>query len=229
MSHSNLFYDATMPMLRFLTGRFGKITIEGIDNIPASGGGIVVANHISYVDPLLLGSHLALSGRRTRALAKESLFRVPVVKNLFIKWGHIPVHRATDNAKNSLSTAIERINEGEVIGVYPEGTIPRNGEWLGDFKTGATRLALETDCWIVPVVQVGSEKILPRNSKNKGKDLLKSLLKRPEVTIRILPPFNPKEELSYFESNKDQVKLGTQLIREHIVSSLSELKPQPII
>ncbi len=62
--------------------------------------------------------------RQVRALAKESLFRKPILGNAMRNMGHIPVHRGGASAKDSLGTAVLKIKEGELIGIYPEGTVP---------------------------------------------------------------------------------------------------------
>jgi 1-acyl-sn-glycerol-3-phosphate acyltransferase len=134
---------------------------EGRERLPASGGVIVVANHISNADPLALGQFLAYSGRWPRFLAKSSLFGVPVVGRLLRGAGQIPVERGSSHAGDALAAARAALEAGQAVVVYPEGTITRDPDlWPMRGRTGAARLALATGCPVVPVGQWGAEEFL---------------------------------------------------------------------
>lgn len=183
------FYDLVVGVLGFLSRRMARIEVEGLDRIPAQGGVILTPNHVSHVDPVILGTTLRRSGRRTRALAKASLFSAPGVGLVLTKMGHIPVYRDSAQATEALRSAIEQVRLGEVLAVYPEGTVPKDGARLGPFKTGAARLALATGAPVVPIAQVGSDAVLPA-VKTRGtlRPLLTSFLRRRSVRIIVGEP-----------------------------------------
>lgn len=154
------FYTRVINFVHFFAKGISRVTLNGQSNIPPQGGAIIVPNHVSNIDPVLLG--VAVSRvRPLRALAKESLFRLPVVGNVLSKMGHIPVHRGTAQGGESLATALEAIQEGRLVALYPEGTIPANHVRLGKGKTGAARLALATGAPVIPVGQWGAQHVMP--------------------------------------------------------------------
>jgi 1-acyl-sn-glycerol-3-phosphate acyltransferase len=146
-----------VPTLRGLTRRDWR----GTENLPPEGGVIVVTNHLSYFDPLVIGHFLHDNGRRPRFLAKASLFDIPVVGRFLRSAGQIPVHREKRTAGDALREACAAIDHGECVVVYPEGTITRDPAlWPMIGKTGAVRMALRTGCEIVPVAQWGAQDVL---------------------------------------------------------------------
>jgi 1-acyl-sn-glycerol-3-phosphate acyltransferase len=129
--------------------------------LPQTGGLVVVANHISNVDPIVLAQYLAFSGRWGRFLAKDSLFRVPVVGRILAAAGQIPVQRHTRSAADALKAAIEAVRQGKVVVVYPEGTITTDPDlWPMAGKTGAARIAYATGAPLIPVAQWGAQDIM---------------------------------------------------------------------
>lgn len=182
---------------------------------------VIVPNHVSNIDPVLLG--VAVSRvRPLRALAKESLFRLPVVGNVLSKMGHIPVHRGTAQGGESLATALEAIQEGRLVALYPEGTIPANHVRLGKGKTGAARLALATGAPVIPVGQWGAQHVMPLR-KNPLISIVRSAFTRPRVTVSIGEPVkwsvwdgNP------IESIKDQPQQLVVSMTEDIMLAISQ-------
>lgn len=135
--------------------------IDG-EKIPEFGGCVVAVNHVSHLDPLTLGLFLIEQGRLVRYLAKDALFRTPVVKHIVRDAGQIPVTRMSEGAASAFDAAVEAVRRGEVIGVYPEGTITRDPDgWPMRGKTGAARIGLATGCPVIPVGQWGAQDILP--------------------------------------------------------------------
>ena len=132
------------------------------EKIPAEGGCVVVVNHISHLDPMTLGWFLYEHGRLVRYLAKEALWRTPVLKHIVEDAGQIPVARMTDGAASAFDAAVEAVRRGECVGIYPEGTITKDPDgWPMRGKTGAARIALETGCPVIPIGQWGAQEILP--------------------------------------------------------------------
>jgi 1-acyl-sn-glycerol-3-phosphate acyltransferase len=139
----------------------------GGDHIPPVKTGVVVAaNHISHADPLTFAHFLWDNGRATRFLAKESLFRIPVIGKIIARCGQIPVYRHTGDAAVAYRDAVQAVRDGECIVIYPEGTITRDPElWPMVGKTGAARVALETGCDVIPTAQWGAHELLPPYQK----------------------------------------------------------------
>lgn len=223
---SDGFYDFIVRCVRMLSWCVARIEIEGLERIPQEGGVILVSNHISYADPLLLGGAITRR-RRVRALAKESLFRAPIVGWILRKMGHVPVHRGTDKASEALASAIDELNDGGAIFIYPEGTVPRNGEWLGNFKTGAARLALATGAPVIPIAQIGAEQVLPaRKDQHPIKTLLRAFIHRPTVRIVVGEPFRPLAlpGMPPQPENREQAQAVGQELRLSLVSLLKTIK-----
>ena len=135
---------------------------RGTQNLGQHGQGIVVApNHISFLDPLMMAHFLHDNGRPPRFMGKQSVFEVPLVGRLIHNAGQIPVSRDKDPHK-ALAKAVEAVNRGECLVMYPEGTITRDpGGWPMTGKTGALRVALETGAPLIPIAQWGANKIMP--------------------------------------------------------------------
>ncbi|MGH8774958.1 MAG: lysophospholipid acyltransferase family protein [Jiangellaceae bacterium] len=147
---------------------------RGSEHLPGVGVGVVVTpNHISHVDPLTFAHFLWDNGRAPRYLAKEAVFRIPVVGRIIAACGQIPVYRESRDAAQAFRDAVAAVKAGECVGIYPEGTITRDpGLWPMTGKTGAARVALETGCAVIPVAQWGPQDILAPYSKR----------------LRLLPP-----------------------------------------
>jgi 1-acyl-sn-glycerol-3-phosphate acyltransferase len=126
---------------------------------------IVACNHISYLDPLTNGDAVVRAGRRPRFLAKQELFRIPVVGTVLRGAGQIPVARGKGDT-SSLDRAKEALRRGEVVVVYPEGTVTKRDDSLPmEGKTGVVRLALETEVPIVPMASWGSQAVWQKSGR----------------------------------------------------------------
>ena len=150
------------PVLRTVTRLWTDETWRGTENIPMTGPAIVVPNHISSLDPVLVGVFLAYNGRWPHFLAKESMFRAPVLGRLMAGAAQIPVHRGSVKAKDSLVSARAALDAGQVVVLYPEGTITYDPEeWPMAVHTGAARLAIDSGVPVIPVGQWGASYAFP--------------------------------------------------------------------
>lgn len=151
------------PVLMALTRRDWR----GTEHLPPVGTGVVVSpNHVSYVDPFTFAHFLWDNGRAPRYLAKEAVFRIPVLGRVIGACGQIPVYRDSQDAARAYSDAVAAVERGECVGIYPEGTITRDPElWPMVGRTGAARVALETGCAVIPVAQWGPQRLLPPYAK----------------------------------------------------------------
>jgi 1-acyl-sn-glycerol-3-phosphate acyltransferase len=131
------------------------------DKIPAEGGAVLAANHVSHVDPATFAHLVYDHGRLPRFLAKAELFDVPVAGRIITSMGQIPVRRLTTDASLAFSAAVNAVEEGKIVIVYPEGTITRQADlWPMVGKTGAARIALTAGVPLIPVAQWGAQDIL---------------------------------------------------------------------
>jgi len=145
------------PVLLLLTKRRW---VDG-EKIPATGGVVVAANHVSHLDPFTFAHFLYAHGRLVRFLAKAAVFKIPVAGAIVRSAGQIPVYRLTSDASKAFSAAVAAVEKGECVVVYPEGTITREpAMWPMTGKTGAARIALTAGVPVVPVAQWGPNLIL---------------------------------------------------------------------
>ncbi|MBA2953496.1 1-acyl-sn-glycerol-3-phosphate acyltransferase [Nocardioides sp. CGMCC 1.13656] len=141
---------------------------EWIDgqNIPATGGCIIVLNHVSHVDPLTAAHLVYDHGRLPHYLAKSGLFKNKALGAFFRAAGQIPVERMSKNAAGAFDAAVQAVHDGKCVVVYPEGTITRDPDgWPMTGKSGAARIALETGCPVIPVGQWGAQQLLAPYAK----------------------------------------------------------------
>ena len=154
----------------------------GGSNIPAAGGCLLVANHVSYADPLTVAHLVYDHGRLPRYLAKAELFENRVLRFLLRGAGHIPVDRLR-NAAGAYDAAVAAVRRGECVVVYPEGTITRDPAlWPMRGKSGAARIALATGCPVIPLGQWGVHELLPPYAKRPR------LFPRKTVTVKVGDP-----------------------------------------
>lgn len=146
------------PLLTILTKR----EWTGTENLNADDGGIIVAgNHISWFDPFVIAHVLWNNDRPPRFLAKESVFRIPIVGRVITSAGQIRVYRETSEAIAAVRDAIAAVERGECVVIYPEGTLTRDpGLWPMVGKTGAARVALATRRPLIPVAQWGAQEVI---------------------------------------------------------------------
>ncbi|MDI3313170.1 MAG: lysophospholipid acyltransferase family protein [Mycobacterium sp.] len=133
-----------------------RITFIGEEHIPERGGAVVAMNHTSYVDWLPAAYAAVNRGRRLRFLIKAELQQVPLVNFVIKHAGLIPVDRSA--GADAYVLAVQRLREGELIGVHPESTISRSFE-LREFKSGAARMAHDADVPIIPLIVWGTQRI----------------------------------------------------------------------
>lgn len=155
-------YDLGMKVIG-PTFRFGwKLHVEGAENIPTSGPAILCPNHTSVLDSFFLP--LALP-RRITYVGKAEYMDSWTTKYLFPALGMIPIDRSGGNASERALAAAERIlDDGELFGIYPEGTRSRDGR-LYRGHTGPARLALRTGAPIIPIGIRGARRIMPPEAK----------------------------------------------------------------
>ena len=142
---------------------------EHLERIPSTGPAIIAANHISYLDPFTNGYAVMKASRRPRFLAKDDLFKIPVVGSAIRGAGQIPVDRGAGGSAPLVSAATA-LDEGEVVVIYPEGTVTKSPDSLPmEGKTGAVRLSLMSGVPITPMASWGGQAVWQKSGKGSLK------------------------------------------------------------
>ncbi len=140
-----------------LTLLLARRRMEGLEHIPAQGPALLVCNHVSYLDPVYTAVFVHRARRVPRFLAKASLWQVPVLGRTLSGSRQIPVSRGSADAGSSLAAARAAFADDGVVVIYPEGTITRDPDgWPMTARSGAARLALDSDVPVVPAVHWGT-------------------------------------------------------------------------
>lgn len=151
------------PLLTFL----GRPKVEGLEHVPHSGPVILASNHLAVADSFYLP---LVVRRRITFLAKSEYFTGTGIKGRLLAWfytvaGQVPIDRTdADAAQAALHTAQRLLDQGKLLGMYPEGTRSPDGR-LYKGKTGLARLALETGVPVIPVAMIGTDVVNPPGSR----------------------------------------------------------------
>lgn len=134
---------------------FGGFKSHHADNIPKTGPVLLAPNHISFLDPPIVGSGVS---RMVHFMAKEPLFKIPILGFLIHKVGAFPVKRGTAD-RAALKRALELLSEGKIVCIFPEGTRSHDLNLLPP-ELGFAMIALKSHAPVVPVAVIGAEKSL---------------------------------------------------------------------
>ncbi|MFM7406346.1 MAG: lysophospholipid acyltransferase family protein [Cuspidothrix sp.] len=190
-------WSVVSPMLH----AYFKGKIYGAENVPQSGSVIVVSNHASYFDPPIVSSCVR---RPVAYMAKEELFKVPVLAQAIKLYGAYPVSRGSAD-RNAIRAALEFLENGWALGVFLEGTRTPDGR-ITDPKKGAALLAAKSQAPFLPVSLWGSEQILQPGSA----------LPRPvPLTIRIGELIDPPSSTNRDELERVTKKCATVINEMH--------------
>lgn len=142
-----MFYYIAKYIVLFIINIIYKIHIEGYENIPENGPIIICPNHISFLDPPVIG---ALFTRKIYFMAKVELFKNPIISYILKRGlGAFPVKRGTSDL-NAIKTALKHLKDGHAIGIFPEGTRNKTGK-LGKAEPGVSLLSIKSSTPILPV------------------------------------------------------------------------------
>ncbi|MEX0724704.1 MAG: lysophospholipid acyltransferase family protein, partial [Planctomycetaceae bacterium] len=198
-----LFYQFTLQVVfQFWLGYRAR----GLQNVPPSGGGLILANHQSFLDPLLIGLPLR---RPISYVARDSLFRVPVIGWILRNTYVMPINRSAASPA-MLRDAIRRIEHGFLVGVFPEGTRTHNGD-VGTFKPGFISLIRRARTTVYPVGIAGAHLALPRHAW---------FLKPKRVHVVFGEPLTYAELEPFLEKGNEQQLL--EFIRERVCACQHE-------
>lgn len=167
-----------------------RVRIEGAANIPLTGGVVLTPNHRAYYDMIPVHGPLVVRGdRKPHALLKKEAFANRWVSALFLELGGIPVDRTPGKGGGSLTEASDALARGEIVAVFPQGTIRHEAE-IGELKTGAVRLAAQSGAMIVPVGCSGTQKLWTKGQRPR--------LGGRRVTVHVVvgEPFTPRGDVA---------------------------------
>jgi 1-acyl-sn-glycerol-3-phosphate acyltransferase len=209
-------YLLAKAIIKPTVGPWLRWNIEGLENIPKKGGALLAVNHISYLDPLVAAYIVDKAKRRPRFLAKSDLFDDKRIAWILRGAGQIPVRRGTAEAPMALDQAVEAVRKGELVVIFPEGTITTDPDLLPmAAKTGISRLALMTGAPVIPMALWGTANIWPKGFRKHwwppGQDVL----------VRIGKPMEIQGDL---DDPKDWDRVG-QSVMDQIAALLAGVRP----
>ena len=183
------------PMTRIL----GRRSFEGLQHVALPGPVLVVANHISHLDPVYTAVFLRKSGRVPHIMAKASLWRLPIVGRVVAGTGQIPVERGGGQGQAGLEAAINALQAGKMVLIYPDGTVSRDPEgWPMKPRPGVAAMALAGDFPVVPVVHWGTREVFVPYTKGGFHPL-------PRKKIRVVA--GPAVDLSQYRGRPVDARL----------------------
>ncbi|MGH2806843.1 MAG: lysophospholipid acyltransferase family protein [Actinomycetota bacterium] len=188
--------------------------IEGSENVPAKGPGLIVFNHISFLDPLAAAYIVDNARRVPRFLAKQELFEDKRIAWILRGARQIPVHRGSKDAPMALDAAIAELERGELIVIFPEGTITTDVDLNPmEGKTGLARLALEANVPVIPCALWGTSNIWP-------KGYAKNWRPRQDICARVGEPLTFSGP-----SDRDNLRRVTAEVMDAIGVLVASLRP----
>jgi 1-acyl-sn-glycerol-3-phosphate acyltransferase len=208
-------------VVRPLSRMFTRRQWHGLEHIPRSGGVIVAANHVSWVDPFALGHFVYAAGRIPRFMAKESLFHAFAIGRILRGARQIRVHRGERDGADALRDAVEALRNGEAVLIYPEGTITGDPNcWPMKAKTGVARLSMMSGAPIVPVSQWGPQEIL-------GASRRLHLFPRHTVRIVATKPIYPDFLGWGDQPSRAALRVLTAEVMDRIRTELAVIREEP--
>lgn len=195
------------------------------ERFPATGPVLVVANHVSILDPISCARLVFDHGRMPHFLAKESVFTGPAGA-ILRSAGQIPVQRYSSEAQGALSAAEADLAAGNVVVIYPEGSVTRDPDWWPmEARTGAARLALTTDAVVLPVAQWGPQRLHDYHTKKLH------LRPRTPADYCIGEPIDLSRQRAQVRSGHpltvDLLRETTDLLMGRVRDQLAELRGEP--
>ncbi|MFJ6793378.1 lysophospholipid acyltransferase family protein [Streptomyces sp. NPDC091268] len=172
----------------------GRLTVTCDAAARPAGGSIIVANHTSLADPVVVVAALRRYGVDPVVLATGGLWRVPLLGAALRREGHIAVHRGTSRARECLEAAAAALAAGRSVLVYGEGRLPGrldSGECApGPFRSGPARLAAATGAPLVPVGQAGARRLCSGSTGKQLAGAATAPLRRPRLHVHIGAPLH---------------------------------------
>jgi len=207
---ADLVYPPVIAVIKTLWKYLGlKFDFQGDENIPRKGGAILAINHVSYFDFAITGTAALPAGRYVRFMAKKEIFANKLAGPLMRGMHHINVDRG--NGAASFVAALRALKSGEIIGIFPEGTISTSFEIKG-LKSGAVRLAMGAGVPVIPTVIWGSQRVWTKGVKRD--------LRRRHYPVTVL--FG--EPIHY--QRADDLEIAESQLRSTLLAMLRQIQDQ---
>ena len=205
---ADLVYPPVVVAIKLFWKYLGlRFDFQGVHHIPRDGGAILSINHVGYLDFALTGTAALPTGRYVRFMAKKEVFDNKLAGPLMRGMHHISVDRSSGTA--SFVAALRALRAGEVVGIFPEGTISVSFE-IKELKSGAVRLAMGSGVPVIPTIVWGSQRVWTKKVKRN--------LRREKfpVTVAFGEPL-------YFDKQSD-VEASESLLRETMIMMLHQVQ-----
>lgn len=169
----------------------GRERVIGAEHLRRTGGYLVVANHISHLDPLYDAVVMKKNGRIPRFMAKASLWKVPVLGSALRNTAQIPVDRGPRGAgQASLAAATQALQAGRVVFIYPDGTVTKDPDhWPMRPRPGVASLALSGDFPVIPLAQWGTQAVYDSYATSRKF----RPWPRKDIVVKVGPPIDLSE------------------------------------
>lgn len=196
-----------------------RIRVEGLENVPKKGPAIIAANHLSFLDSFFIP--LVIKRRKVTYLAKADYFKSWKTRWFFSAAGQISCERAGGKkSEQSLQIALEVLQAGKLLGIYPEGTRSPDGK-LHRGRTGVARLALASSAPVIPVGLIGTDVVQPKGRRFPR--LLKGG-RRIEVRVR----FGRALDFSRYQG-KERDRFVLRAITDQLMHEIGQLSGQEYV
>jgi 1-acyl-sn-glycerol-3-phosphate acyltransferase len=189
------FYSFARSVVAGIFKPWYRVEVLGLEHFPKEGGVLLCTNHIHNFDPLIVGIS---APRPVHFMAKEEIFNVPVLGNIVRNCNAFPVKRGMGD-REALRTGLKVLKEGNVFGLFPEGTRSKTGE-IGKGLSGAGFFALRTEAVVLPCAIIGPYKSLSK--------------------LRIV--FGKPIDMEEMRSSKASAEIVTELIMSEIHKLIKE-------
>lgn len=210
----NLSYRIGWHFFRVLFRFYFRWRVINPERVPALGPVILASNHASFIDPPLVGAGL---NRPINYLARESLFKVPILAAILRSWDVVPVDRDGGTGRG-LKAILDRLHRGGAIILFPEGTRTRDGR-LQPARSGIGLAVIKSDAPVVPVRVFGTFEAYGRHTR----------CPRPHrVTVKYGQPLSFADMRAEAKScSKQRLKQVYQQVADQIMAAISELEATP--
>ena len=201
-------YNRFRRALKFGLLPWSRFTSRGSENVPATGGCVICANHASFLDPPVVG--VGVGHRQVRFMARDTLFKGRFMSWLLPAIGVIPLDRTRGDI-SALRKAIQSLKSGAVIGLFPEGTRSPDGQ-LQEPKGGVAFLIAKAGVPVVPAYINGTFRAYPKGAR---------FIRPCKVSITYGPPIAPAEVAALAEQDDGYTKIA-----QLVMARIAALQPQ---
>jgi len=199
--HYHFLHVIVRPLFKSLF----KFQVFGAENLPSTGGVLLMSNHVSYIDPIFMGAAVR---KNLHYMARSTLFKPGLIEWFLLNMNAFPVHQGAPD-RRAIRQALQLLGDGNYLLIFPEGTRSIDGT-LGEALPGVGLIAYRATTAVVPVFLSGTEKVLPRGAK---------MLKQARITVYFGKPLDMDYYRGCKASRETYAKIG-----EDVMDRLAELK-----